>query len=93
MRVTLFLDIICEKYHQPLLQSAFSRYTGTTYKQLEDDDSYFGEIPGFQGVWANELTLEACWLELAETLEDWLDLSLSRNLSVPDVEGIELIAE
>ncbi|HYO49400.1 MAG TPA: type II toxin-antitoxin system HicB family antitoxin [Chloroflexia bacterium] len=64
-----------------------------TYKQLEDNGSYFGEIPGFQGVWANEPTLEACRLELAETLEDWLDLSLSRNLPVPDLEGIKLIAE
>jgi predicted RNase H-like HicB family nuclease len=63
-----------------------------TYKQLEDDGSYFGEIPGFQGVWANEPTLEACRSELAKTLEDWLDLSLSRNLPIPDLDGIELIA-
>jgi predicted RNase H-like HicB family nuclease len=78
--------IINPDYVQTTLQRA-------TYKQLEDDGSYFGEIPGFQGVWANEPTLEACQLELAETLEDWLDLSLSRNLPVPDVGGIKLIAK
>ncbi len=66
---------------------------GAKYKQLEDDGSYFGEIPGFQGVWANEATLEACRMELAETLEDWLDLSLSRNLPVPDLEGVDLMAK
>ena len=73
------------EYVQTALQRA-------TYKQLEDA-SYFGEIPGFQGVWANGPTLGACQSELAETLEDWLNLSLPRNLPVPDVEGIELIVE
>ena len=30
------------------------------YKILDDDGTYFGEIPECQGVWANANTLEAC---------------------------------
>ena len=41
------------------------------YKILEDG-SYFGEIPGFQGVWASEQTLEDCRRVLQEVLEEWL---------------------
>ena len=30
------------------------------YEILEDDGSYSGEIPGFDGVWANAGNLEDC---------------------------------
>jgi predicted RNase H-like HicB family nuclease len=42
--------------------------------KIIDDGSYFGEIPGLRGVWANAKTLEACRHELQEVLEDWLAL-------------------
>jgi predicted RNase H-like HicB family nuclease len=42
-----------------------------TYKILEDG-TYFGEIPGLSGVWANESTLEECRRVLQEVLEEWL---------------------
>lgn len=45
------------------------------YKLL-NDGSYFGEIPGLRGVWANAPNLEACRTELQEVLEDWLLLKL-----------------
>ncbi|MBI3232101.1 MAG: type II toxin-antitoxin system HicB family antitoxin [Candidatus Doudnabacteria bacterium] len=45
------------------------------YKLLKDG-SYFGSIPGIQGVWANAKTLEACRTELQGVLEDWLVLQL-----------------
>ena len=31
---------------------------------LEDDNSFYGEIPGFDGVWATADTLEGCREEL-----------------------------
>ena len=43
------------------------------YKILEDG-SYFGEIPGLQGVWASEKSLEKCRETLQEVLEDWFVL-------------------
>ena len=40
--------------------------------RIIDDETYFGEIPGLRGVWANAKTLEVCRSELQEVLEDWL---------------------
>ena len=60
------------------------------YEILCDDGSFYGEIPGFQGVWANNDTLEECRTELEEVLEVWLLFSISRNLDVPVVDGIDI---
>ena len=40
--------------------------------RIIDDGTYFGEIPGLRGVWADAKTLEASRSELQEVLEDWL---------------------
>lgn len=45
------------------------------YKILEDR-TYFGEISGIRGVWANTKNLEGCRKELREVLEDWLLLKV-----------------
>jgi predicted RNase H-like HicB family nuclease len=42
-----------------------------TYRILEDG-TYFGEIPGLSGVWADEATLAECRRVLQEVLEEWL---------------------
>lgn len=60
------------------------------YEILEDDGSFYGEIPGFDGVWASATTLEGCREELEEVLEGWIILGLSKNLPLPTVDGISL---
>lgn len=55
------------------------------YEILEGDEGFYGEIPGFQGVWANAPTLEGCREDLAEALETWLLFRISRGLKVPTV--------
>ncbi len=60
------------------------------YEILPDDGTYYGSIPDFQGVWANAKTLEECREELAEVLEEWILFRVSRNLSLPVVNGLEL---
>ena len=60
------------------------------YEILADDGSYYGEIPGFEGVYANAATLEACRDELRDVLEEWILFRVSRNLSLPVVDGREL---
>lgn len=52
------------------------------YKLLEDG-SYFGEIPGINGVWANAKNLENCRKELQEVLEDWLLFKVHDQEEVP----------
>lgn len=68
------------------VRAAMSR---ARYEQLEDG-SWYGEIPGFQGVYANTDTREECARELQEVLEEWLVLSLDGHLPIPVVEGIDI---
>ena len=63
------------------------------YEILSDDGSYYGEIPGFQGVWANAETLEGCRAELEEVLEEWVFLHLADNTPLPVVNGLKLAVE
>ena len=60
------------------------------YKILSDDGSYYGEIPGLQGVWANADTLEQCRDELQSGLEDWIMFKLELGQAIPDVNGVSL---
>ncbi len=55
------------------------------YKLLKDG-SYFGEIPGLKGVWANAKSLEDCRKELQEVLEDWLFLKIRSGERVSGFE-------
>jgi predicted RNase H-like HicB family nuclease len=60
------------------------------YEILPDDGTFYGEIPGFDGVYANANTLEACREELEEVLEEWILFRVSKNLPLPLVDGITL---
>ena len=52
------------------------------FKRLPDG-TYFGDILGIRGVWANARTLSACKKELQEVLEDWMVLSLKKDKKIP----------
>ena len=60
------------------------------YELLEGDEWYYGEIPGFEGVWANSNNLELCRSELKEVLEEWLILKLRKKIFIPKVEQYKL---
>ncbi len=53
------------------------------YEILTDDGTFYGEIPGFNGVYANTPILEACREELEEVLQEWILFRVSRNLQLP----------
>ena len=59
-----------------------NRMEKAKYKIL-GDGTFFGEIPGVDGVWANAKNLENCRRELREVLEDWLVLKISSRERVP----------
>jgi len=59
------------------------------YRKL-DDGSWYAELPGFQGVWADGNTVEACRKELIEVLEEWLILKLRDSDPIPEIEGMKL---
>ncbi|MBU1880450.1 type II toxin-antitoxin system HicB family antitoxin, partial [bacterium] len=58
------------------------------YDILTDDKSFYAEIPGFDGVYANANQLEACRTELEEVLEEWILFRVSKNLALPVVDGM-----
>ncbi len=60
------------------------------YEILPDDGTFYGEIPGFDGVYANADTLERCREELEEILEEWILLRVFKHLPLPVADGIDL---
>jgi predicted RNase H-like HicB family nuclease len=72
------------------IQAAMRR---AKYEILEDNGSFYGEIPGFQGVWSNAATLEDCRRELQEVLEDWIVLGLRLGHDLPIVDGLSLTGQ
>jgi predicted RNase H-like HicB family nuclease len=48
------------------------------YEKIEDG-TYWGRIPGFQGVWGNAESLDGCRKDLQDSLEGWLALKLWLN--------------
>jgi predicted RNase H-like HicB family nuclease len=69
------------------ISSAMSK---AKYEILQEDNSFYGEIPGFNGVYSNAKDLETCRDELEEVLEEWLFFRISRNLPVPSINGLKL---
>jgi predicted RNase H-like HicB family nuclease len=59
------------------------------YKMLEDG-SWFAEIPGFEGVWANGATVEQCRQELQEVLEEWLILKIRDKDVIPSIGDLQI---
>ena len=55
------------------------------YEIIEDGEPYYGEIPELSGVWATGKTLEECRGNLKETLEDWIILSVKKDLPIPNL--------
>ncbi|HEY3118734.1 MAG TPA: type II toxin-antitoxin system HicB family antitoxin [Chloroflexota bacterium] len=59
------------------------------YEKLEDS-TYYGEIPGLQGVYAGAATLELCREELQSALEDWILFGIANGFHIPPINGIDL---
>lgn len=60
------------------------------YEIIENEGTYWAEIPGLQGVWARHQTLEGCRHELREALSDWIALRLRLGLLIPVIGDIDL---
>jgi predicted RNase H-like HicB family nuclease len=53
------------------------------YELINDEEPYYGEVPQLQGVWATGKTLEECRTNLAEVIDGWILIRLSRGLPIP----------
>ena len=58
--------------------------------EILEDGTFYGEIPGFQGVYANTDNLEDCRTELQEVLEGWIVLGLKLGHPLPAMDDIHL---
>lgn len=53
------------------------------YELIKDEEPFYGEIHGLDGVWATGHSLEECRQNLSNALEDWLLFSIAKGLPVP----------
>jgi predicted RNase H-like HicB family nuclease len=59
------------------------------YRKLEDG-TWFAEIPGFKGVWANGKTVEESRKELITVLKEWIILKLGDRDPIPEIDGLKV---
>ena len=72
-----------------MLTTYISQKLAHAHYKILGDGTYFGEIPGLQGVWASEKTLEKCRETLREVLEEWLILKLQDGDPIPDFPSVK----
>jgi predicted RNase H-like HicB family nuclease len=71
------------------------RYVNRAMRRAEvkpyPDGTWFAEIPGFRGVWANEASEGETLSELEETLHEWILLKIQdQDRDLPVVDSIDL---
>ena len=54
-----------------------------------DDGTYYAEVKGLPGVWANANTKKACLEELRSVIAGWVTIREERNLTIPDLDMVE----
>ncbi|WP_404789338.1 type II toxin-antitoxin system HicB family antitoxin [Altericista sp. CCNU0014] len=53
--------------------------------EVPDDGTWFGTIPGFEGVWGNSESEADCVDDLQSALEGWILLGLHLRHPLPNV--------
>jgi predicted RNase H-like HicB family nuclease len=80
-----------------MIRSMVTRYIHEAMKRAQfrslEDGSYFGEIPGLPGVWANEPTPKQCRQVLQEVLEEWLVLKIRDGDPIPRLGRVRLTVQ
>jgi predicted RNase H-like HicB family nuclease len=77
-------DDVLAKYIEAAMEDA-------TFVIFVEDETCYGDIYGFDGVWANADTLEECRKELAEVLEGWIILGIELGHEIPVLPSIDLM--
>jgi predicted RNase H-like HicB family nuclease len=55
---------------------------------LDEEQTWYGEISGLDGVWTTGESEAACRDELQEVLEEWLALGLRLGHDLPEIDGV-----
>lgn len=75
---------------KPMLTRYIQAVRCRAHYETIEDGTYYGEIPGFDGVYADADSLEACRTLLQEVPEGWLLVSFDQHISVAVIDGIDL---
>ncbi len=62
------------------------------YEIIDDEQTYYGEVPELEGVWATGTTLEECRRNLEEVIDEWVIFRLRNGLPLPRI-GEHIIKE
>jgi len=73
--------MLTEYIHKALEKAQYKKW---------DNGTWFAEMPGFEGVWANADNVEKCRHVLKEVLEEWLILKIRDHDTIPKIEGAEI---
>ena len=73
----------------------FTEYIQAALRQANyeilEDGTFYADVPGMKGLYANASTLEACREELKESLEEWIVLGLQLGHTLPVIDGVTLL--
>ena len=62
------------------------------YEIIDDEETYYGEVPELEDVWATGTTLEECRRNLEEVIDEWVIFRLRNGLPLPRI-GEHIIKE
>ncbi len=68
-----------------------SKLKKARYEKL-GDGTYYGEIKGLRGPWANAKTLKECKKEMKEVLEEWLVIKIQHGDPIPGLTAGRVFA-
>jgi len=63
-----------------ILESIEKALSHARYEIIEDEEPYYGEIPGLPGVYATGRSLEECQENLKHVIEGWILVRREHNL-------------
>ena len=73
-----------------LLQYLQSALDLAHYELIDDEEPFYGEVKGLDGVWATGETLEKCRKNLKTAVEGWLSLGIAQGFLIPSLGNASL---
>ena len=71
---------------QMLIEYIEKALSHARYELIDNEESYYGEIPELDGVYATGSTLEECRANLKEVIDGWIIVRLRRRLPIPLID-------
>ena len=68
-----------------LIQYIQAALENARYEIIDDEEPYYGEVPGLDGVWSNGNTLEECRQNLEEVIDEWVIVRLAKGVPIPQI--------